>query len=340
MSTDSTSSITQITTTSDAERVHPWHHCHNCDARPIIGRRFECESCPAGPDNDLCEPCYELLQKGKIKHPSQDNTTANSLQIKEHKFSIHEGKPITQFDEWFKVKHSLSPEPKLPYPFVVRPVFTAGSDSAIGGYGFVAYTGKDNRDKPILFTALHVMDSIIKQKGIDCSVNNTKYTGQELPAIITDVSIFDVFAPSWMMAFLGTAFPMLVLPDARTDDEEPYSSRDIAAFRVNDPGDIKPAPLALHPPSKGDNIWLVARFPEKPKHQLFKAVVVEITDRSMVFIYETPGEKPQYTSGAPVVNQNGEVVGIIVGGGDLKNQKLGHANHVGNIRAHLLSCKN
>jgi hypothetical protein len=128
---------------------------------------------------------------------------------------------------------------------------------------------------------------------------------------------------------------MLVLPNARTNDEEPFSNRDIAAFWVKDPKLLHPAPLAPQLPAKGDPVWLAARSNDNSNNNLFKATVVEITDRSLVFKYENPGDKPKYSSGAPMVNKDGEIVGIIVGGGEFRNQKLGHANHVGNIRRHL-----
>lgn len=317
---------------TNEEMAHIWHHCHNCQAAPIVGKRYHCETCPAGPDNDLCEKCYDRLQKGEIKHPAEESLGA-AIGAQDHEFTIHEGKPGHWYEPWLQVPHPDIPDPKLPHPFVVRPIFCSGIDSAMAGYAFVVNSQGDH--SPVLLTALHVMDEMIKKKGIDCTDKNKNYTGKELPAVITEVNIYDVFADNWMMAPLGSASPMLVLPDARTDDEEPYSDRDIAAFWVKDPEGMQPASLAQQVPSVGDPIWLAARSNEDPGKNLFKAVVVEITDRSMVFKYESPGEKPKYTSGAPMVNKNGEVVGIIVGGGEFNDQKLGHANHVGNIRRHL-----
>lgn len=317
--------------------VHPWHHCHNCGAAPITGKRFQCDSCPIGPENDLCDSCYELLKNGKIKHPKEG--AAHSSVIKDHVFSVHVGRPITDFDEWFRVNHSPAKVPWLPSMFIVRPIFTAGYDSSIGGYGFVVHSPIPGpKGEQILFiTALHVMDEIIKLKKIDSSDRNKNYSGRELPAMITEVSLFNVFSSNWMMNFLANAGPMLVLPNARTEDEEPYSDRDMAAFWVKDKGDLIPAKLAGEQPKKGDVIWQATRSEDGWGMKLFKGVVAEITERSMVFIYEDASEKPKYTSGSPMINVNGEVVGIVVGGGCLKNERLGHANHVGNIRRHLAS---
>jgi hypothetical protein len=318
---------------SNEEPVHIWHHCHNCEAAPIVGQRYHCETCPAGPDNDLCVACYNLLQKGEIKHPLEESLGA-AVGTKDHEFTIHEGKPGHLYEPWLQVLHPDFPDPKIPHPFVVRPIFCSGADAAMAGYAFVVKP--EGGHVPVLLTALHVMDEMIKKKGIDCTAENKDYTGKELPAVITEVNIYDVFANNWMKAPLGSAGPMLVLPNARIDDEEPYSDRDIAAFWVKDPGDLQPASLAQQAPSVGDPIWLVARPNEGPNKNLFKAVVVEITDSSMAFKYELPGEDPKYSSGAPMINKDGEVVGIIVGGGEFKEQSLGHANHVGNIRKHLI----
>src|SRR5919201_3732442 len=40
-----------------SELIHIWYRCHNCGMQPIVGQRFECQTCPSGPDNDLCEKC-------------------------------------------------------------------------------------------------------------------------------------------------------------------------------------------------------------------------------------------------------------------------------------------
>ena len=280
----------------------------------------------------MCEKCYELLQKGEIKHPLAESF-AYALGTEKHEFTVHEGKPSQLFEPWLQVSHPTISPPLVPHPFVVRPIFCSGPDSVMAGYAFVV--NLEGRQAPLLLTALHTLDEMIKKKGIDCTAENKNYSGKELPEVITEVNLYDVFASNWMLAPLGEAGPMLVLPGARIGEEEPYSDRDIAAFWVKEAGGLKPAALALQPPAPGEPVWLVARPNQAAGKNTFKAVVVELTDRSLVFKFEDPGEKPKYTSGAPILNQKGQVAGIIVGGGEFKEQKLGHANHVGNIRRHL-----
>jgi len=314
------------------EMVHIWHHCHHCKAAPISGKRYHCELCPAGPDNDLCEKCYQLFLKGSVKHPAEESY-AEVVETAEHRFIVHEGKPSALFEPWLSVPHPQVPDPSVPYPFVVRPVFTSHGDSVMAGYAFAAKI--ENSRSPLLLTALHVMDEMIKKKGILCTDENENYTGHELPAVITEVNIFDIFAPNWMLAPLGNAGEMLVLPNARTGDEEPYSHRDIAAFHLEAGSPLNPPFLADQAPPVGEPVWLIAKAERAQEKNIFKATVVELTDRSLVLKYEDRQKKPNHTSGAPIVNKEGEIAGIIVGGGEFRGELLGHANHVENIRKHL-----
>lgn len=319
----------------DEELVHVWHHCHNCGSGPIRGLRYHCQSCPAGPDNDLCEKCREKLQKGEIKHPAEYSHGAN-IKIVAHHFEVLQGKPVSIYEKWLQVSHPETPGPQVADFFVVRPLFCFGNDAAMASYAFVV--DLPGQSRPLLLTALHVLDEIIKKKGIDCSNNNKNYSGKELPAIISEVNIYDVFADKWMLSGLGAAAPMLVLPGAGTGDEEPYSDRDIAAFWVKekDISGLNPAPLAGRTPEVGEPVWLAAKLEEQPAQRTLKAVVVEKTARSLVFKYEDlEAEKPNYSSGAPILDKNGEVVGINAGWGRIADQKVGHANHVENIRRHL-----
>lgn len=312
--------------------IHVWHHFHECGAQPIHGKRFHCNTCLTGPDNDLCEECYEKLLKGKIKHPPEG--TLNEIRgYKEHCFVALDGSPDDTYKKWLEVFHPEVMAPDLPDHFVMRPVFTAGIDSTIGGYAFAVKM--ESWQKPVLLTALHVMDEIIKKNGIDCSGDNREYTGKELPKLITKVEIYDLFATNWMLSPLGMAGPMMVLPDARTGDEEPYSFRDIAAFWIWDTHQVNAVSLASKVPKLGEPIWQAARSLETTENLLHKAVVVETTDRSLIFKYENQEEELTYTSGSPWLDRNGDVVGITVGGGKYKGQRFGHANHVGNIRRHL-----
>lgn len=312
------------------ELIHLWNRCHGCGAKPIEGRRFECQTCPSGPDRDLCESCYQSFERGTVKHPASDHP-ASDLDATPHIFSAIPGKPRDQYLPWLAVPQSDEPAPRIPDRFAVRPVFESGRDSFFGGYAFAI--APENPGPPLVLTALHVMDELAKSKKIDCSKDS--YTGQELPRILSRVNLYDVLAAKWMLVGLGTASSMLTLPNARTGDEEPYAQRDIAAFRADPSATLSPAKLAALPPRVGDPIWLVVNLGSGSTARTLKAVVVEQTERSLIFRYDAGTGAPRYSSGAALVNPAAEVVGINVGGGFLDGHNLGHATHVTSIRSHL-----
>jgi Trypsin-like peptidase domain/Zinc finger, ZZ type len=313
-----------------AELIHIWNRCHACGAAPIVGLRFTCQTCPTGADNDLCQACYGLFEQGQIEHPAPE---AREAPAGRHVFRAFEGIERAQVVPWLSVPWSVATAPRVPDRAVVRPEFRSGRESFFGSYAFVA-VAEDGRP-PLVLTALHVLDELAKFRGINCSDNNSGYSGRELPDQITNVRLYDPFAPNWMLAELGTAGDMLVLPQARICSIEPYSEGDIAAFRVVPPSSFRPLRLATVLPAVGDPIWLAVNPGRGARERTVQAVMVEITDETFVFRFAKPVTFPPHTSGAPLLNRAGEVVAINVGGGTLDEHKLGHGAHVASVRRHL-----
>ncbi len=316
--------------TAAAELIHVWNHCHACGAEPIVGVRFQCQICPAGPESDLCEACHRAFEQGRVRHPSPDNREAPPGR---HVFRAYHGVAREGLLVWLAVPWPTAPAPAVADHCVVRPEFRSGRESFFGSYAFVV--ADENGGPPLMLTALHVMDELAKRKRIDCSTENTAYTGHELPPLVTEVQLYDVYAPQWMLAELGTAGAMLTLPNAGVCPQEPNSYRDIAAFRLAPSAPVRPARLAHAPPAVGDPIWLAVNLGRGARERVMPAVVAEITEQTFVFRYATPTTVPPFTSGAPILNRAGEVVGINVGGGVLDGHRLGHGNHVASIRRHL-----
>ncbi len=311
-----------------SQKVHPWHHCHACNAQPIVGLRYHCETCPTGHHNDLCQKCYTALKAKKITHPSEKHPNYTGPQH-DHKFSICEGQPEDIVQPWLSIKDAYGIVPPIPDNFVVRPEFCAKKESFFGSYGFV--TTVESQEKTLVLTALHVMDELIKKHNVDTTVRNTIYSGEELPKIIDQVKLYDVYANPWILADLGQAGPMLVLPNARTDDEEPYSLHDIAAFVLQNADKFHPLKVAETAPPVGRPIWIAI----SGKERCLRAVVVELTECSFVYRFDSSIKELPICSGAPVINQVGQVVGIVVGGGQIEGRFYGHANQAASIRQHL-----
>jgi hypothetical protein len=177
------------------------------------------------------------------------------------------------------------------------------------------------------------MDELIKSKRIDTTKSNESYTGEEVPKHVTSVRMYDVLQNRWMLHELGDAGPMVRLPDARTGDEEPSAFRDIAAFRIKPQQQLSPITLASDEPQPGDSVWLAAVMPDGSRTR--RAVCVENTPRGFVFRYEEPKDMPQQSSGAPILDIDGAVVGINTGLGRLGCYDIGHGNPLSSIRAHL-----
>jgi hypothetical protein len=313
-----------------AELIHVWSRCHACGTAPIVGRRWSCQTCPAGPDNDLCEACHRSFEQGGVQHPPPE---AREAPPGRHVFRVFEGVAREQVAPWLAIPWSNATTPAIPDRFVVRPEFRSGRESFFGSYGFIV--AAQDGGPPLMLTALHVLDELAKFKGIDCTVDNAAYTGTELPPCVTGVQLYDPFAPNWMLAELGTAGAMLCLPDARICPEEPYSQRDVAAFRVVAADSVRPARLAAVPPVVGEPIWLVVHVGRGARERAIPAIVVEMTEQTLIFRFAKGVPMPAYTSGAPLLNRLGEVVGLNIGGGMLDGHRIGHASHVASMRHYL-----
>ncbi|MGH3429370.1 MAG: trypsin-like peptidase domain-containing protein, partial [Mycobacteriales bacterium] len=152
---------------------------------------------------------------------------------------------------------------------------------------------------------------------------------------VTGVQLYDPYAANWVLSELGFAGEMLRLAQARISTVEPYSQRDVAAFRTLPPSRFQPLRLASALPAPGEPVWLAANLARGVRERTIQAVAVETTDETFVFRFDDSATLPLYASGAPLLNRAGEVVGVNVGGGILDGHRLGHAAHVASLRRHL-----
>jgi hypothetical protein len=317
---------------ADDRRIHVWQHCHHCGVAPIVGRRFDCEDCPAGPDRHLCEACHQLFLGGKVAHPTGAHAVVTT-RIGTHVFVPVAGVSPVRYESWRDVPDVSVAPPRVPDRMVVRPEFRSGSIATVGSYAFVIDPGEGA--SRLLVTALHVLDELIKTIAVDRW--RTAAIDRELPTLIDRVCLYDVFAPKWMFADIGFASSMLPLRDTRLDEDEPHCQGDMAAFVVAPSTPVAAAPLAAVPPGVGEPVWLAASTGVGTSARTRVAVVVERTDRSWIYRFLAREEGPRFTSGAPLLNRAGEVAGINIGGGLFEGRRYGHAVHVGSMRRHLAS---
>ncbi|MDB6159822.1 MAG: Zinc finger, type [Gammaproteobacteria bacterium] len=74
---------------SPSQAIHVWSRCHHCGMNPITGPCFRCETCPLGPDIDLCSACFAGYRTGRVAHAYASPAGAPAT----HRFVRSEGSP-------------------------------------------------------------------------------------------------------------------------------------------------------------------------------------------------------------------------------------------------------
>jgi hypothetical protein len=114
-------------------------------------------------------------------------------------------------------------------------------------------------------------------------------------------------------------------PDAQPccqEGKQAKGSGDVVAFRA--PAELDGAALTVSTQTvrKGDIVRVITSVPANPRQTVvYEAVAEGMQDGYLMYIFKTPGFVLQATSGAPVINAAGEVVGINLGGGEIGQTK-------------------
>ncbi len=107
---------------------------------------------------------------------------------------------------------------------------------------------------------------------------------------------------------------------------------DIAIFKMNQ----KPnnyLKVAKTPPKIGEVVWLYGLVYNRPeKLLLHEAVVVKYNKNWISYQFKDPGLILNGTSGAAILNQSGEVIGINLSGGDQNGKLYGYGNPLSSIQ--------
>jgi len=211
---------------------------------------------------------------------------------------------------------------------VLRPRFKTEQGTFNAGTAFAV----ELNGKVLVVTALHLFGPA---GGLEKQIE-----GDKVPAFTKSISLRDAFTNG----DFGTAHKGLPLADTHPMGDD--AAGDIAAFEAkiltgldkldSKAKDLAPIKLAEAAPKKGDAVFVAAQFAADKETRTHEAKVVEVNDKWLFFEYAKGELDIAGTNGAPVLNEKGEVVGINLGGGKMKDGKLvGSANPLSAVKKRL-----
>lgn len=153
--------------------------------------------------------------------------------------------------------------------------------------------------------------------------------GTDLPAFIQEASVTDQDGKTFSLG------PVLPIPYAKTFHPPTRdASADVSVFQA--PADLAPAALELAPslPEKGARVWLLARVSGRSE-LVWPAVTFYVTDTLFVYQFESADIDLRGTSGAPVVNDRGQLVAINLGGNPVQDVVRGAGTPLPSLRRAL-----
>ncbi|MBX3735383.1 MAG: trypsin-like peptidase domain-containing protein [Candidatus Didemnitutus sp.] len=203
---------------------------------------------------------------------------------------------------------SLCAAPNPPGDVVFKPTFLTGYDSLTAGTGFLVRID----GAPVFVTAHHLFGPAA---GLERDLSPT-----EAKNFVSALAASSMDHPSLILV----SSEMMFIPAAKAFDQRD-AAHDIAAFRLSN---YHGATLVISAvsPKVGEKVYLLARPRGEQELRLLSAVVSRVGKASIEYSYDQSGMNLAGTSGAPILNDKGEVVAINLGGGDLKGKVFGFGN--------------
>lgn len=214
--------------------------------------------------------------------------------------------------------------PGVPSHVVLKPTFMSGQDSFSGGTAFLCRV--QGVPEPLLLTAHHLF-------GPACGLERD-FTWQEVPQIFVAVTGLSIADPTKAI----TSTRPMTIPGARGSDDQGYA-HDLAAYRVDLPSVRATLHLSETQPKEGDTVYLHGRQRGKETLDMLPAIVQVSNETELVYAFVAKDIALAGTSGAPVLNQAGEVVALNVGGGESQGSILGMGNPAKSILKLLARAK-
>lgn len=215
--------------------------------------------------------------------------------------------------------------PSVPDRFVFRPTFETRLGTVHAGRAFVV--NLPHQPVPIALTAIHLLGPA---GGLERDV-----PGSEVPNVIRRVVLEECFDANIQFDIGGAA--LLIAPAAPLGESS--QAGDVAAFWVSDSANVRALPLAESDPVEGESVWVAGPVISgaPPGRRVHAAHVYALEDRKLYYKYENAQIELRATSGAPVLNAQGEVVAINLGGGEMNGDLIGVGNPVSRFRPYVVN---
>lgn len=234
-------------------------------------------------------------------------------------FGIVKGQQIQQ------LLNTPGTPPSLPANLAVRPTFQLKDGRTVEAG--TAFGATMDGGEPVLLSALHLLG---EAGGLDKQI-----PAEQVPDVVTAVTLFNMDRSQQIgvagKGLLREGFPVGAGPT------ESDCRGDIIAFQLPQQSGVGVAPLAKENPSFLARVWIVGKEFSKTgaSADLFPGVVWMPTHKNIVVMMLSSFDLSGF-SGAPAVNEKGEIVGIVIGGGSGQEGKpVALLNPVNNVRKKL-----
>jgi len=193
---------------------------------------------------------------------------------------------------------------------VFRPTIYIDDEVSTAGTAFVIKLDEEGED--YLLTANHIMGT---SGGF-----SQKWPSESLHEHFVKLSLYGLFSGDYHSS-VDEIIPM--------DVGRFFDGTDVAAFRLNNSTAYSSLPVAEKLPQEGDYVWLLAKDlsggDTSPIYHRAQVSAYKSFMNSLEFYYDNPNLSLQATSGAPILNKQGQVVALNVGGYESSGKILGVA---------------
>lgn len=218
--------------------------------------------------------------------------------------------------------------PEVPACSALRPTFRVGSRSYPAGSAFSVRIG----EQTLLVTAHHLLGP---GGGLP-----SQLSGGDVATQIELVTVADAFGGT----LCGSSSEALVVADAQPMGNGthqdlalfvPKTATGVDRIQAVERAKLAPRQLADAAPAVGTPVFVATGFSGREAHT-FRAEVVEVSETSLYYKFDDAALELRATSGAALLNAEGEVVGMHLGGGKMEDGALiGAGNPVPAIRQRI-----